>query len=104
MKKLLSVLAVGACLCFGVAHAQDKAPTAQQSKMTTCNADTKAKTLKGDERKAFMKECLSAAPPAPAKTTQQNKMTTCNADTKAKTLKGAERKAFMKECLSNKPA
>jgi hypothetical protein len=28
--------------------------------MKTCNADEKAKTLKGDERKAFMKECLSA--------------------------------------------
>jgi hypothetical protein len=32
--------------------------TAQQSKMKTCNADAKGK--KGDERKAFMKECLSA--------------------------------------------
>ena len=32
---------------------------AQQAKMTTCNADPKAKELKGDERKAFMKECLS---------------------------------------------
>ena len=28
--------------------------------MKTCNADQKAKTLKGDARKAFMKECLSA--------------------------------------------
>ena len=37
----------------------DVAPT-QQGKMTTCNADVKAKTLKGDERKAFMKSCLSA--------------------------------------------
>jgi hypothetical protein len=27
--------------------------------MAACNADNKAKTLKGDERKAFMKECLS---------------------------------------------
>jgi hypothetical protein len=32
----------------------------QQQKMKTCNADPKAKTLKGDDRKAFMKECLSA--------------------------------------------
>ena len=31
----------------------------QQSKMTSCNADPKAKATKGDERKAFMKECLS---------------------------------------------
>jgi hypothetical protein len=27
--------------------------------MKTCNADAKTKVLKGDERKAFMKECLS---------------------------------------------
>ena len=29
----------------------------QQDKMKTCNADAKGK--KGDERKAFMKDCLS---------------------------------------------
>ena len=32
----------------------------QQDKMKACNADPKAKAAKGDERKAFMKECLSA--------------------------------------------
>ena len=32
--------------------------TGQQSKMVTCNKDAVGK--KGDERKAFMKECLSA--------------------------------------------
>lgn len=31
--------------------------SAQQDKMKTCNADAKGK--KGDERKAFMKDCLS---------------------------------------------
>ena len=31
----------------------------QQDKMKACNADEKAKTLKGDERKKFMSECLS---------------------------------------------
>jgi len=72
------------------------APTAQQSKMKTCNADAKGKT--GDERKAFMKECLSAK--ADAASSPQNRMKTCNADAKGKT--GDERKAFMKECLSNK--
>jgi len=97
MKKLLPLLAVATCLSFGVAHAQDKAPTAQQSKMATCNKDAADK--KGDDRKAFMKTCLSAKP-----VTQQDKMKSCNADTKAKTLKGDERKAFMKECLSAKPA
>lgn len=71
-------------------------PTAQQNKMKTCNADATGK--KGDERKAFMKECLSAKPAA--KPTQQDKMKSCNADATGK--KGDERKAFMKECLSNK--
>jgi hypothetical protein len=76
--------------------AKDKAPTAQQSKMTTCNKDAGDK--KGDERKAFMKTCLSAKPAAAAPVTQQDKMKTCNKDASGK--KGDERKAFMKSCLS----
>jgi psiF repeat len=99
MKKILSLLVFGLALSFGAAHAADDAKTPQQNKMATCNKDAADK--KGDERKAFMKTCLSAKPEAAAGG-QQNKMKTCNADTKAKTLKGDERKAFMKECLSNK--
>lgn len=115
MNKLLSVIALGACLSFGAAHAQDKmtapaepmkAETAQQSKMGACN--TEAGDKKGAERKAYMKSCLSAKPMAAAvateaspQKTQQNKMKTCNADAKTKALKGAERKGFMKTCLSN---
>jgi len=74
------------------------AQKAQQDKMKSCNADPKAKSLKGDERKKFMSECLSADA-KPAATAQQTKMVTCNADQKAKTLKGDERKKFMSECL-----
>ncbi|MBN8506815.1 MAG: phosphate starvation-inducible protein PsiF [Burkholderiales bacterium] len=70
--------------------------TPQQEKMKTCNADAKAKELKGDERKAFMKECLSAK--TDGRAAQQEKMKTCNAEAKGKT--GDERKAFMKECLA----
>jgi hypothetical protein len=95
MKKLLSLLAIGLSLSLGVAHAEDKAKTPQQNKMTTCNAEAGDK--KGDERKAFMKSCLSAKP-----VTQQSKMKTCNADAGDK--KGDERKAFMSECLKKKPA
>ena len=65
----------------------------QQNKMGACNKDAGEK--KGDERKAFMKTCLSAK-----KASQQDKMKSCNADPKAKAAKGDERKAFMKECLS----
>lgn len=105
MKQLISVVALGLAMAAGSVYAADaKAPTAQQSKMKTCNADAKTKDLKGDERKAFMKDCLSAKPAAAAEgaTTQQTKMKTCNADAKTKDLKGAERKTFMKECLSAK--
>lgn len=95
MKKLFTLLALGLSLSLGAAHAADApaAKTAQQSKMTTCNKDASGKT--GDERKAFMKECLSAKTAAPE--TQQGKMKTCNVD--AKGMKGDERKKFMSECL-----
>lgn len=73
------------------------AKSPQQNKMVTCNADAAGK--KGDERKAFMKECLSAAPVKKA-TAQQEKMKTCNTEATGK--KGDERKAFMKTCLSAK--
>lgn len=79
--------------------AQGFAATAQQNKMTTCNADASAKSLKGDERKAFMSTCLKAAP-APA--TQQDKMKTCNATASTQALKGDARKTFMSDCLKKK--
>ena len=97
MKNLISLMAVVFAFSMSlspVAHAADgDAKTAQQSKMGVCNKDAEGK--KGDERKAFMKECLSAKKEAPA---QQTKMKTCNVEAKGKT--GDERKAFMKECLS----
>ena len=103
MNKLLSLSAAAAMVfAMGVGHAADgDAKTKQQSKMTTCNADPKAKELKGDERKAFMKDCLSAN----KQEKQQTKMGTCSADFKATGKEGKERQAFMKECLSaDKPA
>ena len=105
MKLIISAIALAfatlSAPVFAAAHAAsapmaDKKPTAQQSKMATCNKDATGK--KGDERKAFMKECLSAKTVAQG-TAQQSKMKTCNADAKGKT--GDERKAFMKTCLSS---
>lgn len=80
--------------------------------------------MKGDERKMFMKKCLSkdyvlksdvaedaatpdiadlavpATPATPAApSAQQEKMKVCNAEAKDKKLKGADRKAFMSTCL-----
>jgi len=77
---------------------QGFAATAQQDKMKTCNADATTKALKGDERKAFMSDCLKAKPAA----TQQDKMKTCNADATSKALKGDARKTFMSDCLKKK--
>ncbi len=105
MKQLLTLIALTSCL--GLASAQtaapvtaaaDKKPTEQQNRMKTCNADAGKKELKGDERKSFMKSCLSGEEAA-AGNTQQNKMKTCNADAGKKELKGDERKKFMSECL-----
>jgi hypothetical protein len=105
MKRLsvLIALSLGCFLALGAAQAA----TEQQNKMGTCNADAKTKELKGEERKKFMSECLSAKPAAAASapetgTAQQNKMKTCNADAKTKDLKGDERKKFMSECLKAK--
>jgi hypothetical protein len=73
------------------------ADNSQQSKMTSCNAQAAGK--KGDDRKAFMKTCLSASPAAAAKPmTQQQKMTACSQSNKGK--KGDDYKASMKSCLS----
>jgi len=96
MTKLrIPLLMMGLLLC-----SQGFAATAQQNKMTTCNADASAKALKGDERKAFMSTCLNAAPAAPA--TQQEIMKTCNATAGTQALKGDARKAFMSDCLKKK--
>jgi opacity protein-like surface antigen len=81
--------------------AASPAQLAQQEKMKTCNKEAKDKALKGDEREAFMKKCLSGktsdAPATPP--TQQEKMKTCNKEAKDKALKGDERKKFMSDCL-----
>lgn len=81
------------------------AAPAQQNKMTACNEQANEKGFgegKGEERKAFMKECLSAKPDksGDAKGSQQQKMTACNKEAGEKKLKGDERKKFMSDCLS----
>jgi hypothetical protein len=90
MKALLScaLVAVFAAVSVPVVAADN----AQQDKMKACNAQAGDK--KGDERKAFMKECLSAKP---AKSESSSKMAACN--TKSKGMKADERKKFMSECM-----
>jgi cytochrome c556 len=92
--------AIVALALGGLLAAPAFAENSQQSKMTTCNKQAGDK--KGDDRKAFMKSCLSAssAMAASAPMSQQDKMKACN--TQAADKKGDDRKAFMKTCLSNK--
>lgn len=91
MKALLSCALVAVFAAMSVpAFAADNP---QQDKMKACNAQAGDK--KGDERKAFMKDCLSAKPAKSDKS--DNKMAACN--TKSKGMKGDERKKFMSECM-----
>lgn len=73
--------------------------TAQQQRMSTCNAN--AKELSGDTRKDFMSRCLKGEITQPEKelTASQQRMRDCNAQAGTKALKGDERKAFMSTCL-----
>ena len=97
MKIVLAiVLAVGVGLVAVPSFAADAAtPNPQQERMKTCNA--KAGDKKGDERKKFMSDCLSAE-----KKADDNRMAECN--TKSKGMKGDERNKFMSECLKKKAA
>lgn len=89
IRSLMAALLVGGMLA-SPAFAQNS----QQNKMKACNAQAAGK--KGDERKAVMKDCLSATP---KKMSQQDKMKACN--TQASGKKGDDRKAYMKSCLSS---
>lgn len=112
MKKIIALA------CLGFAFTVSAPAFAAGEKMKGCSKE--ATGMKGDERKAFMKKCLSkdyvlkqdamagapaatatpATPATPAASSaQQDKMKACNADAKTKGLKGDERKKFMSACL-----
>jgi psiF repeat-containing protein len=63
--------------------ADDRKANPAQERMKACNS--KAGDKKGDERKAFMSDCLKGG--AATSMTQQDKMKKCNADASAKVLK-----------------
>jgi hypothetical protein len=98
MKTVLAMVVAASLAAgtFSMAFAADeKKANPQQERMRACNAQAGDK--KGDERKAFMSQCLKGGGAMPM--TQQEKMRKCNADASAKALKGDERKHFMSECL-----
>ena len=102
MKQLL-VLALAGLFACGSAYAADTKTDAmktdskktdsmnpQQNKMKDCN--DQAGDKKGDERKAFMKTCLSAKPAKP-----KSKMAECNE--KAKGMSKDEGNKARSECM-----
>lgn len=92
LKPVLTALTLTLALAAPGVHADNT----QQNRMADCNKQADGK--KGDERKAFMKACLSGKPAEAAKpATPQERMKDCNQ--KATGLKGEARKAFMSKCL-----
>ncbi|HVO90225.1 MAG TPA: PsiF family protein [Casimicrobiaceae bacterium] len=89
MNRLMSMVLAGALLVPAIpSFAQ--APNPQQERMKACNAQAGDK--KGDERKAFMKDCLSAE-----KKKYDSKMAECNAKTKG--MKKDEANKARSECM-----
>ena len=103
MNKLLTAVAAAALLCAAPTFAADtkaadttKTTNAQQDKMKACN--DQAGDKKGDERKAFMKTCLSNKPMDAAKPmTQSEKMSMCNKKTAG--MAKEERSKAQSECM-----
>jgi len=63
MKLISTAFAASLCLAhLGGLAAEPKSADkpSQQGRMKTCNADAKSKSLKGDDRKTFMSQCLKA--------------------------------------------
>jgi psiF repeat len=105
MNKLF-LTAVASLFVANLAFSPTAMAGAQQDKMKECNVQAAGK--KGDERKKFMKECLSAkkveeksakTEEKTGKTPQQEKMKACNKEAGDKKLKGGERRKFMSDCL-----
>jgi Skp family chaperone for outer membrane proteins len=108
MNKLMALIVAGAFAAATSAFAADPPKTAatdtaktaaatdtakpnpQQEKMKACNAQAGDK--KGDDRKAFMKTCLSAAPAKP-----ESKMAMCNKKTAG--MNKEDRAKAQSECM-----
>jgi hypothetical protein len=92
MRKTLALAMMAAFALAAPAYAADPPAPAnsQQNKMTVCNE--KAGEMKGDERKAFMKTCLSAKPAKP-----ESRMAMCNKKTAG--MNKDDRAKAQSECM-----
>ncbi len=62
--------------------------------MSACSKQATDKSLKGDDRKQFMSQCLSSS-----KLSQQDRKKACSKEASDKSLEGDDRKNFMSQCL-----
>ncbi|MFK3660911.1 phosphate starvation-inducible protein PsiF [Scandinavium sp. NPDC088450] len=102
MKITLLVTLLFGLVFLTTVGAAEKTMTPQQQRMTSCNQQATAQTLKGDARKTYMSNCLKNSSSKPAEksmTPQQQKMGECNATATQQSLKGDDRKKFMSACL-----
>jgi len=87
---LLGLFACGSALAADTSKTTSDAKNSQQEKMKACN--DQAGDKKGDERKAFMKTCLSAKPEK-----SKSKMAMCNEKTKGMSKADADK--TRSECM-----
>ena len=81
LNKFLPLLALGACLSFGAAHAQ------------SCDAKAAEKKLSGAAKTSFVTKCEKDSKPAMATTCATRAI-----DKNGKALAGAAKTSFMKKC------
>lgn len=110
MRKMIALV----CLCFLSAVSTTAVAGKQQEKMSTCNKEAKEKSLADEERKEFMKSCLSKDGGAESddkksdmaraerKAARKENKEMCMKEAKEKTLAPEEHKTFMKSCMSEK--
>jgi hypothetical protein len=81
--------------------AADKQGASQQDTMKACNNLADKKSLKGDDRKNFMQDCLSKAGNQQlSEMSQKDKMNTCKNLADRKNLTGNDRRSFIKDCMN----
>lgn len=82
------------------------AQKAHRERMSACSKDAKQQGLKSEERKSFMRQCLSegAAAAAPEGVSKRSQSSACKKQARAKGLKNEERKAFITECMAGASA
>jgi hypothetical protein len=105
MKITFLVTLLSGVFLMASVNAAEKTLTPQQQRMTTCNQQATAQTLKGDARKTYMSDCLkngASKPQEKSLTPQQQKMRECNVQATEQSLKGDDRNKFMSGCLKKK--